>query len=230
MKNIIRALLLAIFPTSVVRSLVNVLGYNLEPGARVGFSWVCCDNLEMSGSSRIWHFSKLTGPFSAILAEHSYIGHFINITRGRMGVSYGGSVLTLGRYANVTSRHRLDLCQSISIGDFSTIAGNGSQLWTHGYIHEETGLERYRIDGGIIIGKNVYIGSMCFISMGVQIADGIIVGGGSSVAKNLSEPGMYVSGSLRYLPRPQDPDTRTDLTRVDPALSVDRVYRKREAS
>lgn len=229
MKVYVRAALLAIFPTSVVRRVVNRMGYDIAAGAKIGFSWVACSGLEMKKNSRIWHFSKLTGPFVATLDENSYIGHFINATRGRIGVSYGESVLKLGLSSNITSRHRLDLCCSITIGNFSTIAGNGSQLWTHGYVHEMEGIARYRIDGPIVIEDNVYIGSMSFISMGVRIAKGVIVGGGTSVAKDLLKPGLYVSGPLRQLPRPPEPDQRADLEAVDPALSCDRVYRKRSA-
>jgi acetyltransferase-like isoleucine patch superfamily enzyme len=227
LKIYLRACLLALLPTNIVRPLVNQMGFQLEKGARVGFSLLAIDALKMSATSRVGHANRIMGPFAIELAEHGAIGHGNTMTRAPIGVSVGRSTLTIGVWGKVTSRHFLDLTCPISIGDYSTIAGSGSQIWTHGYVHATQGIDRYRIDGSVIIGNNVYIGSMTFISMGVRIADGVIVGGGSAVAKDLLEPGLYVSSMLRQLPRPPEPDTRADLMPVDRSLSEDRVYVKR---
>ncbi len=114
----------------------------------------------------------------------------------------------------------------MDIGDFSTLAGIGTQIWTHGYIHETKGIGRYRIDGRIVIGNNVYIGAGSIISMGVRVADGVIIGAGSTVARDLKEPGLYVSAALRYLPRPAAPELRADLVRVTDGGLTETVFRK----
>ena len=221
------AILLLIFPTRLVRWAVNLCGHSLQGGARVGFSWVCVDRLEIAATGRIGHFNRCTGSIRIILGERGQIGHFNTIVRAR-AMRGGPSDLTLGRIAKITSRHRLDMSCSISIGDFSTVAGTGSQLWTHGYVHEMEGAGRYRIDGPIVIEGNVYIGTMSFISGGVRIVRGVIVGGGATVAKSLLEPGLYVSAALRQLPRPGDPEEREDLEAAPRYPSEDIVYRKRQ--
>lgn len=228
-KRLFRAILLFLLPAALARIAGNALGYRIAPTARIGLSWIAADELIMADGAYIGHFNQLRGPFIVDMAANAKIGHFNVLSRAPLGVTVGRSTLTLGVWSAVTARHRLDLSTSIHIGDYSTIAGTGCQLWTHGYVHETEGLDRYRIDGAIHIADNVYIGSMCFISMGVRIAKGVIVGGGSSVAKNLVEPGLYVSSALRMLPRPGDPDQRSDLEPVDKSLSCDRVYRKRDA-
>jgi acetyltransferase-like isoleucine patch superfamily enzyme len=227
-KRLLRALLLFVLPSPLARMAGNALGYRIAPTARIGLSWIDADALTMAEGAYIGHFNQFRGPFAVEMAANAKIGHFNTLSRASMIVSVGPSTLTLGIWSAVTARHRLDLTTSIHIGDYSTIAGTGCQLWTHGYVHETEGLGRYRIDGAIHIADNVYIGSMCFISMGVRIAKGVIVGGGSSVAKNLLEPGLYVSSALRMLPRPGDPDQRPDLERLDASLSCDQVYRKRD--
>ncbi len=228
LKSLVRAALLGALPTWSVRWLVNVMGFELERGARVGFSLILIDKLVMAKTARIGHFSRLSGPFQVEIDQFGAIGNINTIIRAKRGISVGNSSLKIGVWGKITSRHLVDLTCSVTIGDYSTIAGNGCQLWTHGYVHAMDGIDRYRIDGPIIIEDNVYIGSMSFISMGVRIAKGVIVGGGTSVARNLLEPGLYVSSPLRQLPRPPEPETRADLEAVDPALSEDRVFRKRD--
>jgi acetyltransferase-like isoleucine patch superfamily enzyme len=222
----IRALLVFASPGPLARLLGNALGFRIAKGAKVGFSLVVVDQLEMEPGAYIGHFNRLSGPLIIIMASRAGIGHSNVITRAPLGVSVGESTLRLGVWAKITSRHRIDCTCSLTLGDYSVIAGNGCQVWTHGYVHERTGLDRYRIDGSVEIGHNVYIGSMCFIAAGVTIGSGIIVGGGSSIGKDLIEEGLYVSSPLRHLPRPKSPESRGDLSLVDRSLSIDTVYKK----
>jgi acetyltransferase-like isoleucine patch superfamily enzyme len=226
LSRIIRSLILFSFPSKLAIFIVNNFGYKIKSNAKIGFSWIDVENLIIHDQCIIGHFNVVRGPFSVIMADHSKIGHFNTIRRGGRGFSTGSSTLALGKYAIITLRHRLDLTMSISIGNYSVVAGSGSQFWTHGYIHGRSGLDRYRLDGSISLGENVYIGSMCFISMGVTVSDGVIVGGGSSVGKSLSAPALYVSSGLRCLPRPQDPDLRPDLILLEDKSLQDKVYKK----
>jgi acetyltransferase-like isoleucine patch superfamily enzyme len=119
----------------------------------------------------------------------------------------------------------IDCTRSVTIGDFSTVAGLASQLWTHGYHHFPQGESRFRVDGPIKIGHNVYLGSACMIGAGVRIADRIVVGGHSSVFKNLEQPGMYVSHPLRYV----ETNIGQVLERLEPVSysCCEKVYVKR---
>jgi acetyltransferase-like isoleucine patch superfamily enzyme len=108
-------------------------------------------------------------------------------------------MLKLGKYSKITSEHVVDCTRSITIGDYSIVAGCRSQFWTHGYLHAPEGLGRFRIDGAIHIGNNVYIGSACVFNAGVRVSDAITVGAASCVARSLDRPGLYVSQPLRYV-------------------------------
>lgn len=246
-KKIFTLLVLFLFPTSLVRSVLNFSGHSIRAGAKVGFTFFWCDLVALDGNVRIGHFNFIgvstllmrkaarvghlniiKGPFHVVLRERAALGNRNRILRARSGVSVGTAQLRLGLGAKITSDHRIDCTQSVIFGEHSILAGAGSQLWTHGYIHDVEGAGRYRIDGRIVIEDNVYIGSACLISMGVRIGKGIIVGGGTSVASSLTELGLYVSAPIRRLARPASPDHRTDLSRVvDKRLIEKKVYIKR---
>ena len=240
--------LAALLPGSMARVALCVLGHEVGPGARIGFSLLLVDRLVLQEGARIGHFNFLRlrrlvmrqgsyfgranfvhGPLSIAMATRAAIGNRNKIVRAPIGlVTRGPALLRLGELSKITADHRVDCTSSLWVGDFSTIAGTGTQIWTHGYVHDEQGPGRYRVDGRVVIGSNVYVGSSCILTTGVHIADGIIVGAGTTVARSLTEPGMYVSVGLRRLERPVDPDTRPDLQHVDDPQLCERVYVKRD--
>lgn len=241
------ALVILFLPSTLCRPLLRLLGHRISAQARLGFSLILADTLVLQGATRIGHFNLLRlrrlvmregaylgrgniihGPISVSLAERAAIGNNNKIVRGPIGqVTSGPASLRLGELAKITSEHRLDCTTSVSMGAFSIMAGTSCQLWTHGYVHDQTGPGRYRIDGPVRIGHNVYIGSASIITAGVTIADGVIIGAGTTVARNLLEPGLYVSAGLRQLMSPNDPDQRADLMQVQDEQLCERVYVKR---
>lgn len=245
-RHIASAIAIFFLPSALCRPVLRLLGHRISNQARLGFSLVIADRLFLQGTARIGHFNFLRlsrlvmrthayfgrgnivyGPISIALAERSAIGNNNKIVRGPRGVvSSGPACLRLGELTKITSEHRLDCTTSIHIGAFSTIAGTSSQIWTHGYVHAIAGPDRYRIDGPIEIGNNVYIGSSCIINAGVTIASGAIIGSGTVVATSLLEPALYVSSSIRLLPRPAPPSERPDLRRLDDPRLVEAVYIK----
>lgn len=222
--RLVRMLVLFGLPTVVSRHVANLLGYDIAQRARIGFSLIFVDRLSMASDARIGHFNFVNGRYLLRLETGSGLGH-MNLLSGSYAEGEEPVVLSLGEGTKITALHTVDVTNSISIGKFSTIAGHGTQLWTHGYVHKNEGSGRYRVDGPIDIGDNVNIGSGSIISAGVRLADGVMVGTGTAVAKSLLEPGFYVSSPLRVLPFPADPESRTDLRRV-PSRSGDIVYAK----
>lgn len=245
----VSALIILCLPSPMCRPMLRLLGHRISRQARLGFSLVLADRLVLQGSARIGHLNLLRlrrlvmrqgaylgrgniihGPISVSLADCAAIGNNNKIVRGPRGmVTSGPACLRLGELAKITAEHRLDCTTSVSMGAFSTMAGTSCELWTHGYVHDQSGPGRYRIDGPVRIGHNVYIGSASIITAGVTIADGVIIGAGTTVARSLMEPGLYVSAGLRQLKRPDDPDQRADLMPVQDKLLCERVYIKRTA-
>lgn len=239
------AVLLFLIPTFLVRHLLNVFGHRIHENVRIGFSWIWCDLIALERGVRIGHLNLIIarrillrerayfgrwnvvkGPIDVILSKRASLGSSIKVLRGPIGVSSGAAQLWLGELAKLTALHRVDCTQTVRIGAYSTVAGAASQIWTHGYVHALEGQGRYRIDGRVDIKNNVYIGSACLISMGVRIGSGVIVGGGTTVASSIEEPGLYVSGALRALPRPSPPESRFDLAPAEDPRLIERVFVK----
>jgi acetyltransferase-like isoleucine patch superfamily enzyme len=224
--------------------ILNIFGHNVDFSAKISCSFIYSSKIKMSKNSKIGFFNVIyktkiemhansyigrmnviNGPFTLLLKEKAAVGKNNKIGRGSLGVSYGESILQLGILAKITVNHHLDLTRTITFGDFSILAGVGSQIWTHGYVHAPNGPGRYRIDGEVHIGDNVYIGSKVLINPGVKISDAINVGGNSTISKSLTKPGMYVSQPLRFLEKNFD-SIKQSLVEVNYESLLDKVYEK----
>lgn len=248
LKQIATGVLCLVLPSFALRFVLRPLGHRINRGARIGFAYVGSDRIYMSAGSKIGHLNVVkvrrvvlrrnayvgqmnycSGPFSLLLRERAALGNRNVVTRARLGVSYRPAQLALGELSKITAGHKIDCTNSVLFGPFCTLAGTGSQIWTHGYVHTDSPPERYRVDGRVQLDRNVNIGSRSIITGGVSISDGIMVGAGTTVSKSLSEPGMYVSAALLRQPCPIDPVKRPEMERVtDPAL-MKTVYRKSDA-
>jgi acetyltransferase-like isoleucine patch superfamily enzyme len=195
----------------------------LGKGARIGSAnLIACRRIVMREKSVIGWGNILKGPFKVRCGYIARIGNRNIIQCGqRMGPGRPSSVLWLAEDARITGQHSLDLTRSIKFGRHSHLAGRQSQIWTHGYVHARRGYDRARIDGGVFLGNNVYIGAFSCISPGVRVEDCIVVGSHSSIAQHLETPGVYVSQALRYID--MDPyQNRLDIERdVDDQLDPD---------
>jgi acetyltransferase-like isoleucine patch superfamily enzyme len=249
-KSIFCAFILFLFPTRLVFWLVNLFGHKLSSGARVGFSFVFIsgklsmnkhtrighlnivriDNLSMAPGSYIGKLNSIKGPFDIILKERGAIGNGNKIDRAPLGVSYGKAVLQLGLLSKLTANHRLDLMRSVVFGDYTTLAGHDSQIWTHSYYHDEEGAGRFRVDGEVIVGDNVYIGSRCILTPGVSIVSKITVGANSCVSKSLTEVGTYVNSSLRFFEKKSQADLKDGFQKVTDFEVCEEVFERRNHS
>lgn len=219
MKEIFVGFFCFLMPSSRFKNwLLSISGWQIGKDCRIGFSWVSAKRVRLADGARIGHanlimvdalflgnnayighFNRVTGPLWLVLDEQAGIGNQNKIVRAKHGVSWGHAICRLGKWSKITVEHVVDCTRSVTIGDYSILAGRGSQLWTHGYLHAPQGLDRFRIDGSIRIGNNVYIGSACVFNAGVRVADAITVGASSCIARSLEVPGLYVSQPLRHI-------------------------------
>jgi acetyltransferase-like isoleucine patch superfamily enzyme len=155
----------------------------------------------MRENAYIAHMNVIKGYLSVRLAKHAAIGNRNVVNRGQESSGARPVQLAIGTWSKITAGHYVNVGETITIGDYSIIAGCGTQLWTHGFVHFSSGLERAEVRGKITIGENVYIGSHSTLSAGITIGDAVSVGAHSSVATSLMEPGVYVSQPLRHIAR-----------------------------
>ncbi len=218
MKKLITGFIGFCFPSFLSRLVLNLMGHQICAGVRIGFSLLFCDKLVLGKGSMIGHANyvnintlilkegasigsrnRMRGPFDVSIGNHGRISSSNRISRAKFPVTYAHAILQLGTYAIITHNHMIDITCSIYLGDYSIIAGAESQLWTHGYYHADTGLDRIRVDGSIMIGNNVYVGSRCIFNPGVVVGDAIHIGANCCISKSLREKGMYVSQPLRHI-------------------------------
>lgn len=244
MRRLFTALVAAFLPSRIAVLLLRVLGHKVSTGVRIGFSLLLVDRLYMDAQSRIGHFNLIRckrillrrtarighmnavlGPLSMWLATGAKLGNRNQVRRASSPVTYGSAVLKMGKISAITASHIVDCTRSVILGDYTTIAGQGSQMWTHGYYHCAEGVDRFRVDGRIRLGNNVYIGSASVITAGVHIVNHVIVGSHSSISKDLSRSGMYVSQGLRFL----ELDLSETMAKLEPVTEIccDRVYQKK---
>ena len=210
MKKYFIAILMFLTPNLILRQLLKLLRIKVGKNFKIGFSilisnkisitddvtighfnFINIDNIQMMDKCYIRFFNIINGPFDLIMRRQAAIGKFNNITRAKKPITSGYSKLDLGIIVKINSFHFLDLTKSIIVGDYSTFAGLRTQVWTHGYVHDYEGISRYRIDGEVNIGNNVYVGAGSIINSGVTICDSVILGAGSFVSKNIDSKGLY---------------------------------------
>jgi len=169
MKKIV-AVFLLLCPWGLRRLLlVSFFGYRIHPTAKIGFSLILCDRLEMAENSRIGSLTVCKGMSVVKLAESAAIGNLNWVT----GLSLSNKSfyaddpnrrpeLVLDAHAAITNRHMIDCTDSITLGRFSTVAGVGSQILTH-----SIDFERCRQTS-----KPVRIGEYCFVGTGSILLSG----------------------------------------------------------
>lgn len=242
--KLIVGLVTFILPSKLAILILRSLGYKVSFNSRLGFSFLYAKELELKSNTRLGHFNYIScenlkmeegssigslniikGPIKIFMSGNSAIGNRNLIKRASPPVTYGESSLILGFLSKITASHLIDCTRTVEIGDYSILAGASTQIWTHGYYHYPKGPGRYRIDGEVKIGNNVYVGSRCTFNLGVTISDGISIGSNSGVSKSLEKPGLYVSQPLRYIDTNAE-EAKRKLVKIENYTLCEEVFEK----
>jgi acetyltransferase-like isoleucine patch superfamily enzyme len=172
-------------------------GFKIHPTCRIGLSWIMPRQLIMEAHSSIGHLNMCKNISLLHLGEHALIArgnwitgfpkdgprHFLTETE-RM------PQLIVGRHSAITNRHLIDCTSAITIGEYSTVAGFGSQLMTHSI---DIVQNRQR-SLPITIGDYCFIGTDCVLLGGSTIPDFCVVGAKSLVNKSFTETYQLYGG------------------------------------
>lgn len=192
------ALLAMFMPWAVKRQMLQkLLGYRLHATARIEFAYVNVGYLEMAEGSRICRFSICKNVDRIVLKESAKIGRYNQVTcipsknkRHFVHIENRSTSLTIGCHSTTTMFHLLDCNQAITIGDFSTIAGYGSQLLTH-----SIDIRMGRQDAEpITIGDYCFVGTNCVIIGGANLPDRSVLGAKSMLNKSWTDESMVYGG------------------------------------
>jgi acetyltransferase-like isoleucine patch superfamily enzyme len=198
---------MALLPSFLKRPCYRLcFGYRIGKRVRIGLSLIDARECVIDDDVRIGHLNVVIGVKKLTVGDHVRIGH-LNILRG-------GDEISLGRYAEiirmneinsipepevvnpieprfilgegsvVTTGHKIDFTDRVSIGRRSILGGRNSSLWTHNR-------QRTR---PIEIGSFTYIGSEIRVAPGGSIPSRCIVGIGAVITGRLTEENCLIGG------------------------------------
>jgi acetyltransferase-like isoleucine patch superfamily enzyme len=198
---------IALLPGFLKRPLYRWLfGYRIGKRVRLGLSIIDAGECEIADDVRFGHLNLVIGVGRIYVGEHARVGH-LNVIRG-------GDEVSLGRYAEilrmneinsipdpvvvnptdprfhlgdgavVTTGHKIDFTDRVTIGRRTILGGRNSSLWTHNR-------QRTR---PIEIGELSYIGSEIRVAPGGVIPSRCVVGIGSVVTGRLEGEYLLIAG------------------------------------
>ena len=198
---------IALLPSFLKRSCYRwFFGYKIGKRVRIGLSIIDTRECRIDDDVQIGHLNLIIRVKKLEIGDHVRIGH-LNIIRG-------GDEVQLGRYSEIirmneinsiaepevvnpidprfllgegsiiTTGHKIDFTDRVTIGRRSILGGRNSSLWTHNR-------QRTR---PIEIGSFAYIGSEIRIAPGGSLPSNCIVGIGSVITSELSAEGYLIAG------------------------------------
>jgi acetyltransferase-like isoleucine patch superfamily enzyme len=213
MQNLFQAAVIAL--SSILLSggqreklLRRLFGHEIHPSARIGLNFIAVKKLVMKEGTVIGHLNFIRGLSELIMHEESLIGRFNWITALPIeepnffkSVENRDPSFEIGRASVVMNRMIIDCNNKVSIGEFGGFAGHRTVVMTHGVDIREN----VQTAGTIEIGDRTMIATNCVILGGTKIPEWSVVGAGSVVRGNYTEPGLY-SGvpAKRVADLPQD--------------------------
>ena len=197
--------------------------YRIGAGVRIGVVVLDARAVDLDEGTRIGHFNAITRVGRLKTGRHTRIGT-LNIIRGGESVTLGDysevmrlnvlnaipdhdcttepqSVLEVGAGTVITSGHRIDFTDRVTLGKNVIIGGRNSSLWTHN--RQET--------APIEIGDFCYLGSEVRLAPGAKLPDECILGLGSVLTGEIKEPRSLVAGVPAKVVRPLN---EKDLARI----------------
>ena len=198
---------IAVLPSFLKRPCYRLFfGYLVGKRVRIGFSIIDAKKCRIEDDTQIGHLNVIVGVKELTIGDHVRIGH-LNIIRGGDEVSLGrfseiirlnqiNSIrdpevvnpmeprFRLGDGSIVTTGHKIDFTDRVTIGRRTIIGGHNSSLWTHNR-------QRTR---PIEIGSFTYVGSEIRIAPGGSIPSRCIVGIGSVITGCLAGEEKLIAG------------------------------------
>ena len=199
--------LVGLLPNALKKPLYRaVFGYRIDPGVRIGLVLLDAEQVHLGEGTRIGHLNAIVRVEQFETGRQTRIGN-LNVIRGGERVSLGDytevmrlnvlnaipdhdcttepvSVLELAPGAVVVSGLRIDFTDRVRLGKNVIVGGRNSSLWTHN--RQET--------APITIGDFCYLGSEVRLAPGAKLPEECILGLGSVLAGEITEPCSLVAG------------------------------------
>src|SRR6266567_6960277 len=161
-------LLICLLPQAVKRAALGTLfGWKIDPSATIGLSLLTdIEHVELKSGARIGHFNVIRNLRRLDLGMDAVIGQWNWVTAAPVFYATDDvgarGCLTVGRHSHVTSRHYIDCSGGLVIGEFTTVAGVRSTIYSH---QIDTNASRQTI-------VPVTIGDYCYVGSDVRVTPG----------------------------------------------------------
>lgn len=189
--------------------LTGGVGFHLHPTARIGFSWLGAEHIIMKEGSRIGHLNMIKGLRRLHLHAHARLGllNWVTAQPRQGGPHFQGEGerrpdLIVEEGAAITGRHFIDCSNTVTVGAFSIVAGNRSQIYTHSVDI----VESRQATRPVRIGHHCFIGAGCILLPGSVVPDNSVVGAMSLVNKDLRESYILYAGAPAVARKRLDPE------------------------
>lgn len=202
-------LLLVPLPWTLRRRLLEwCFGYRIDPTARIGLAWVYPEMLTMGPRTTIDHLTVCKGLELVEMEESSFIGRGNWITGFPKGdTRYFAHqperrpALVMKRHSAFTNRHIIDCTNTVTVGEYATVAGFATQILTHSI---DVTLGRQSSEP-VSIGAYTFVGTNCVLLGGSVLPDFCVLGAKSLLNKCMVDTHTLYGGvaarPLKTLPK-----------------------------
>jgi acetyltransferase-like isoleucine patch superfamily enzyme len=159
------------------------LGWSIGENVKIGFSYIDAKNVVIGDRVRIGHGNLIRNLNILNIGNDAFIANFNSV----FGSVHPGWVICLeiGQSVSFMSHHFVDVWGTVKIGDYSTIAGRDTHVWSHTLVHDAYGANPSLQSLDVSIGAHVYVGARSTL-VGCAIPDRTVVGAGSVVTKQFA--------------------------------------------
>lgn len=202
--KIVIQLFFLVLPWSLRRILLEKLfRFELSKDSKIGLSIVLADKVVLEEGSVISNLTFINRidylhlkPFSKIGRRNWITGASTNNSKSFSSVNNRKCEFIIGKHTRIVDRHLIDCNGSVYIGDYSTVAGNRSQILTHS-IDIKSSTQKTE---SVHIGDYCFIGTGCIFLMGTSIPSFSVLGAGSTVTKSFNENyALYAGNPTRFI-------------------------------
>jgi len=168
-----------VLPQPAKRALFrHVLGWNVAADAYVGFSYIGAEAVTLGPGSRIGHFNIVRNVRIFELGRGAFIKDFNHIFGCTPPGMYGERSFRAGNDAHVMSRHFFEVGGVITVGNGATVAGRGTQMYSHTLVAPR-GFHEWKV-GEVVIddGAKVFAGAiliLCHVPRNAIVAAGAVL-------------------------------------------------------
>lgn len=154
--------------------------------------------IRMATGSRIGRFNLLKNLRLVEIGEGSSIGRLNVISSHPVYKKLypDGAALVIGSHTFITSRHQLDCSGSISLGDYSAIAGHETKILTHSIDVAKDVQVAYAVE----IGSRSFVGARCLVLGGAQLPSHSVLAAGSVLTRSrrARQPGLWAGVPAKH--------------------------------